>query len=103
MLRLFLRSKLADLLAILIVLSFLVAISTGCSAGRPGLFQSNALMCDMNAPTLVEQHLPVDKLAPDADPVARSKAMRASIDILQGAVADLRHALAACAALARRS
>lgn len=97
MLRLFLRSRLADLVAVILVLTFLIAVSTGCSAGRPGLFQSNAVMCDTQQPPPIEKRLPIDTLAVDADAVARSKAMRASIELLQGVVGDLRRALAACA------
>lgn len=98
MFRLFLRSKLADLLALILVLGFLVYVSTGCTSGRPGLFQSNAVMCDVQQPPPIEKRLPIDQLATDADPVARSKAMRASIELLQGVVGDLRRALAACVA-----
>ena len=99
MFRLFLRSRLADLLAVLAVSTFLVIISTGCSAGRAGLFQSNAVMCEQHP--VVVQRLPIDRLPADADPVTRSKAMRASIELLQGTVGELRLALAACAAALR--
>ena len=98
MFRLFLRSKVADFLALILVLSFIVTVATGCEAGRPGLFQSNAVMCDRQQPPPIEKRLPIDQLASDADPVARSKAMRASIELLQGVVGELRRALAACAA-----
>jgi hypothetical protein len=86
------QSRLLDVLAVTVVTSALAGVTITCASAsdqHPAMCQSPAHAAERTA----EPRLPIDHLQPGADVATQGKAMRATIDILQAHVRDLRKAL----------
>lgn len=79
------QSRLLDVLAVTIVTSVLAGVTITCASAS----DQHPAMCQRPAPAS-ERPLPIDRLPPGADVVTQGQAMRATIDVLERRVDELR-------------